>query len=354
MPWILAAAALCLQGNAQTLPDAAVPPDANPPAGPAVVIDPPFVDLGIILDSPETAIPVVVRNDSAVPVDIVDVAANLSANIAYEVDDPHLEPGQSALLQLHFSPAGLQGPVQLFVAVIAGDASPSQATLEVRAEVQPCYRVAGSPVAFFKVIQGQPQSWRVAIEPLIGLQDPLDTVVSEVPGIEGAVHYDESRGRYLVDIVAGADLAPGLHQTFLSVESSAGTAPPCLIPLGATVQEPFLVLPDRLVVGRTPREQLRMIVLEHHGDTPLLVTQVDLPGPNCRYRLYREDDVSKTWMNLYFYNAHRMDVAGDVVIHTNHPAHPVVTVPVSTQDVGLVIVNPDCPQAKAASRRIGS
>jgi hypothetical protein len=306
--------------------------------------------LGVIADSLGAVIPVRVENRSDLPINIEDVAANCLGCIDYELDRTYLTPGQSSLLRLGLNPMLMRGKVQIFVAVVTGDPAEPQSTLEINAFVEPCYQVAGGPVAFAKVIQGYPRTWRLAVKPLIQLDYALDQVVSELPGFSGTVHYDESRQRYAVEIVAGAELTPGLHNTVVSLRSSAGDVPPCFLPVGATVQEPFLVVPDRLIVGPTSREQLRMIVLEHHLEQPLRVTGVALPGPNCRYKVYHEEDPSKTWLNIYFYDVNTYGAQGDVVIHTDHPAYPTIAVPVTTQDLAMVMVEPQCPQAAQATR----
>lgn len=321
----------------------------DPMVEPRLIIEPAHLDLGFILDSEETTIPVVVQNRSEQPLEIADVVANLSQRISYDLEQSHLGPGEASLLQLYFDPEALQGDVQLMVAVIAGEATAPQCTLQVDAVVEPCYRIRGTPVAFAKVIQGIPQTWRIAVEPRIELAHPLDEVVSDIPGFTGTVRPDPAHGRFFVDIVASADLPIGLHQTVVSIQSSAGTAPICTIPVGATVHAPFQVIPDQLVLNRSPREQLRTIMLEHHVEPPLRVTGVEIPGLKCRYRINRGDGPFRTWLNLYFVNAQDPDVTPELIIHTNHPAHPTVSVPVLTQDVASVIVEPDCPQAKATT-----
>lgn len=319
--------------------------------GPPITCEPSYINLGTILDSLDVTVSAVIKNTSAQPVHITDVVANCSSCFRYELDRTHLAPGESALLELVFDPWGIAGDLQLMVAVVTGDPSQPQGALQIDARIEPAYRVSGGPVAFFKVIEGFPRTWRLTLEPQIALDDPLDQVVSAMDGFSGTVEFDEDKDRYVVDITAGGDLPPGKHMTLVTVQSSTGTAPPCLIPVGATVQETFLVVPDRLILTRSPKEQLRMIILEHHLSPPLRVTGVELPGSNCRYRLTREEDLSKTWIKVYFQDVARLGGQGTIVIHTNHADYPTIEVPVLTQDLASVIVEPDCPAARRAAQQ---
>ncbi len=319
--------------------------------GPPIAIDPSQIDLGIILDSLEVTVSAVVRNTSSAPVHIRDVVANCTECIGYELDRDRLEPGESTVLNLEFDPKTNVGDIQLFVAVVTGDPSQPQSTMQINAYVQPTYHVRGGPVAFFKVIEGFPQTWRIMIEPQIALDHPLDEVVSGMSGFSGTIGFDDARNRYVVDITAEAGLPPGQHQSELWIQSSTGNTPPCVIPVGATVQETFLVVPDRLILTPSSKEQFRMIVLEQHLSPPARVTGVEVPGSNCRYRISLEDNLSKTWIKVYFHDVGRLGAEGDIVIHTDHPLYPTIKVPVMMNDLASVIIEPDCPGAKSAAQQ---
>ncbi len=189
-------------------------------AGPAIALDPPIHDFGMLPQEGIFYADIRITNRGTAPLQVHKIASDCGCTVA-DLSDSTLTPGESTSLRVAFNTHSFSGQVRKNVFVETNDPGMPRATVGIKAFVRPWIRMDREELDFGAVPRGTPSVQTVRL--YSAASDQVRIVKLGYPEELMEAEYDQSslgdslvhtvRFRLRADAPAGAFTKPGLVET---------------------------------------------------------------------------------------------------------------------------------------------
>jgi hypothetical protein len=254
-----------------------------------------------------------------------------------------LAPGGEGLIHFKLDTAALSGPFKGQITVSLNDPDLPEADLSFEGVVIPPVEVSPLPAFFVAGLRGKEMSASVEIinhEPqplhIVKIEHPTDRFTTVLETLQPGQ-------RYKLTLILKPDGPGGRKTEPITVATSSDAQPTLEITANTFLHERVYTFPDAVDLGAIPISQIQknpgllsmlaqtLMVYQEGGSDFRAALRTDLPGLKLKWERGPEGDRYQTTIGLDPDKVHAGSYKGLLLIDTNDPAFPKMTVPISGQ-----------------------
>jgi hypothetical protein len=254
-----------------------------------------------------------------------------------------LAPGGEGLIHFKLDTAALRGPFKGQITVFLNDPDLPEADLSFEGVVIPPVEVSPLPAFFVSGLRGKGAS--ASLEIINHEPQPLRIVKIEYPteSFTTALETLQPGQRYKLTLTLKPDGPSGRKMEPITVATSSDAQPTLEITANTFLHERVYTFPDSVDLGAIPISQIRknpgllsmlaqtLMVYQEGGSDFRATLRTDLPGLKLKWDRGPKGDRYQTTIILDPDKVHAGSYKGLLLIDTNDPAFPKLTVPISGQ-----------------------
>ena len=299
--------------------------------GPRAVFSQTIVDFGTAVQGAKLVHEFILRNEGAVALRIRGLQA--TAFLVPDRISAYIAPGSQVVLRVRLDTTTLSGHFEGVVRVSLDDPALAEAQLTVVGRVVPPIEVAPAPAFFVAAQRGERKE--VAVEIVNHEPEPLAIEAVEHSSQRFTTRLDslEAGRRYRLSVVLDPEGPAGKDKDVLRIRTSRLASPVLTIPvytfpdavdLGALRLSDIEAKPDLLL-----RTAQTLMIYQSGGANFRVTLSSDLPELALTSERGRQGDRYQVTVTLIREKLRPGAIKGSIVIATNDPQFPTVTVPVS-------------------------
>ena len=254
-----------------------------------------------------------------------------------------LAPGGEGLIHFKLDTAKLRGPFNGQITVFLNDPDLPEAGLSFEGVVIPPVEVSPLPAFFVSSLRGKEAS--ASVEIINHEPRPLRIVKIEHPteGFTTVLETLQPSQRYKLTLILKPDGPSGRKTEPITVGTSSEAQPTLEITANTFLHERTYTFPDSVDLGAIPISQIRknpgvlsmlaqtLMVYQEGGSDFRATLHTDLPGLKLKWERGPKGDRYQTTIGLDPDKVHAGLYKGLLLIDTNDPAFPKLTVRISGQ-----------------------
>jgi hypothetical protein len=271
------------------------------------------------------------------------VKANMTPPLLVTRMPRELAPGGEGLIHFKLDTAALRGPFKGQITVFLNDADLPEADLSFEGVVIPPVEVSPLPAFFVASPRGKETS--ASLEIINHEPQPLNIVKIEHPtdGFTTVLETLQPGQRYKLTLILKPQGPSGRKTEPITVATSSHAQPTLEIIANTFLHERIYTFPDSVDLGAIPISQIRknpdllsvlaqtLMVYQEGGSDFRATLRTDLPGLKLKWERGPKGDRYQTTITLDPDNVHAGSYKGLLLIDTNDPTFPKLTVPISGQ-----------------------
>ena len=282
-----------------------------------------------------------VKNEGSAALKIVK--ASMTSPLLVTRMPRELAPGGEGLIHFKLDTAALRGPFKGQIAVFLNDPDLPEADLSFEGVVIPPVEVSPLPAFFVASLRGKETSASLEIinhEPqplhIVKIDHPTDRFTTVLETLQPGQ-------RYKLTLILKPDGPSGRKTEPITVATSSDAQPTLEITANTFLHERVYTFPDSVDLGAIPISQIRknpgllgmlaqtLMVYQEGGSDFRATLRTDLPGLKLKWERGPKGDRYQTTIALDPDKVHAGSYKGLLLIDTNDPAFPKLTVPISGQ-----------------------
>jgi len=282
-----------------------------------------------------------VKNEGSAALKIVK--ASMTSPLLVTRMPRELAPGGEGLIHFKLDTAALSGPFKGQITVFLNDPDLPEADLSFDGVVIPPVEVSPLPAFFVSGLRGKGAS--SSLEIINHEPQPLRIVKIEHPteGFTTVLETLQPGQRYKLTLTLKPDGPSGRKTEPITVATSSDAQPTLEITANTFLHERVYTFPDSVDLGAIPISQIRknsdllsvlaqtLMVYQEGGSDFRATLRTDLPGLKLKWERGPKGDRYQTTIAVDPDNVHAGSYKGLLLIDTNDPAFPKLTVPISGQ-----------------------
>jgi len=282
-----------------------------------------------------------VKNEGSAALKIVK--ASMTSPLLVTRMPRELAPGGEGLIHFKLDTAALRGPFKGQITVFLNDPGLPEAGLSFEGVVIPPVEVSPLPAFFVSGLRGKGAS--ASLEIINHEAQPLRIVKVEYPteGFTTVVETLQPGQRYKLTLTLKPDGPGGRKAEPITVATSSDAQPTLEITANTFLHERVYTFPDSVDLGAIPISQIRknpgllsmlaqtLMVYQEGGSDFRATLRTDLPGLKLKWERGPKGDRYQTTIALDPDNVHAGSYKGLLLMDTNDPVFPKLTVPISGQ-----------------------
>ena len=306
---------------------------------PRAVFSQTIVDFGTAVQGAKLVHEFILRNEGAVALRIRGLQA--TASLLPDRISAYIAPGSQVVLRVRLDTTTLSGHFEGVVRVSLDDPALAEAHLTVVGRVVPPIEVAPAPAFFVAAQRGERKE--VAVEIVNHEPEPLAIEAVEHSSQRFTTRLDslEAGRRYRLSVVLDPEGPAGKDKDVLRIRTSRLASPVLTIPVYTNVRERVYTFPDAVDLGALrlsdieakPDLLLRtaqtLMIYQSGGANFRVTLSSDLPELALTSERGRQGDRYQVTVTLIREKLRPGALKGSIIIATNDPQFPTVTVPVS-------------------------
>ena len=316
------------------------------PLSVALPVDAPravFPDLRFAFGAPKQGTMIehefVVRNEGSAPLRILQV--QLTAPLMLGRTPAQIEPGTEGRFRVRLDTSKLSGAFQGEIRIALNDPAMPEASLLVQGRIVPPIELLPRPVFF---VAGQRGEHRQATIEIVNHEaEPLRLESIEHPRERFATKLDtvEEGRRYRLTLILKRDGPGGKKTESILVKTSSGTTPLLTIPAHTYLRERVYTFPDAVDLGALRLADIKAqpdllqrtaqtVMIYQAGGTDFQVKpRTVLQELDLKWEGGPTGDRYQVTVALNRDQIHAGPIKGSIIIETNDPEFPSITVPVT-------------------------
>ena len=282
-----------------------------------------------------------IRNEGSAALKIVK--ASMTSPLLVTRMPREVAPGGEGLIHFKLDTSAVRGPFKGQIAVFLNDPDLPEADLSFEGVVIPPVEVSPLPAFFVSGLRGRGASASLEItnhEPqplrIIKITHPTD-------GFTTVLETLQPGQRYKLTLILKPDGPSGRKTEPITVATSSEELPALEIAANTFLHERVYTFPDSVDLGAIPVSQIRnnpgllsmlaqtLMVYQEGGSDFRATLRSDLPGLKLKWERGPKGDRYQTTIALDPDKVHLGPYKGLLLIDTNDPAFPKLTVPISGQ-----------------------
>ena len=282
-----------------------------------------------------------VKNEGSAALKIVK--ASMTSPLLVTRMPRELAPGGEGLIHFKLDTAVLSGPFKGQITVFLNDPDVPEADLTFEGVVIPPVEVSPLPAFFVAGLRGKEMSASVEIinhelQPLhiVKIEHPTDRFTTVLETLQPGQ-------RYRLTLILKPDGPGGRKTEPITVATSSDAQPTLEITANTFLHERVYTFPDAVDLGAIPISQIQknpgllsmlaqtLMLYQEGGSDFRAALRTDLPGLKLKWERGPKGDRYQTTIGLDPDKVHAGSYKGLLLIDTNDPAFPKMTVPISGQ-----------------------
>jgi hypothetical protein len=282
-----------------------------------------------------------VKNDGSTALKIVK--ASMTSPLLVTRMPRELAPGGEGVIHFKLDTAALRGPFKGQITVFLNDPDLPEADLSFEGVVIPPVEVSPLPAFFVSGLRGKGASASLEIinhEPqllrIVKIEYPTESFTTVLETLQPGQ-------RYKLTLTLKPDGPSGRKTEPITVATSSDAQPTLEITANTFLHERVYTFPDSVDLGAIPISQIRknpallsmlaqtLMVYQEGGSDFRATLRTDLPGLKLKWDRGPKGDRYQTTIILDPDKVHAGSYKGLLLIDTNDPAFPKLTVPISGQ-----------------------
>ncbi len=338
----LGAAALACPIAARVEP-AGGPPSADPGSARPLVRTPRF-EFGTVSGGTVVEHEFPVENRTSAPVRVV--RASMTPGVELTPMPPRIEPGGTGALRVRIDTTRLRGDIDGEIVVALDDPLRTQLELSIAGRIVGALEISPLPALFLAALRGERKE--TSVEILNHETSPMRITKVEYPRERFSVRVEplEQGRRYRLTLTLPRSAAVGRRTDAILVHTSSATMPVVRIPANVYVHERVHAFPDTLDLGAIPLAELRrdpslaarlaqMVMIYRAGGRDFRAEiSTDLPFLRTSTERGPAGDRIQATIALDPAALRPGPIRGRLLVRTNDPKFPVLTVPVTGAILG--------------------
>ena len=280
-----------------------------------------------------------ITNDGSAPLNVVRV--HMTPPLVATVIPSPICPGCRGTIRIRLDTTKLEGPFEGRIVVVLNDPSMAEIQLTFLGEILAPIEV--SPLPAFFITAGRGETKAQSVEIINHGAEPLQ-LCGGVPAqerFETEVLTLEAGQRYRLTLRFKADGRPGKHTDLIMLRTSSKSVPVLRIPVNTYIRERVYTFPDQVDFGALPINALRMnpaaaerlaqhlMVYQSAGSDLQAQFSSDLPFLRIEAERGPKGDRFQVTLDLIVSGLREGRFSGTIVIRTNDPECPQISVPVT-------------------------
>ncbi|HWL93073.1 MAG TPA: DUF1573 domain-containing protein [Phycisphaerae bacterium] len=320
---------------------------------PAVKFDTPIYDFGRVKSGSNVNHDFYFTNTGTGPLEILTVKPSCGCTVAGQYDRI-VQPTQTGKIPMTMSLKNASGPVNKTVTVhtnVAG--AEAQITLQIKGEVWQPVQVTPAAAAFGRITaeaSGDAVSRKLTV--VNNLETPIkpEAPVSNSPKLKAEMTTLEEGKKYELTVTLVPPLDAGNVSARVTVATGNAEFPTIEIPAYAFVTPAVDVTPTSLVVPQSRTTAItRQFYIRSNTGKPVKISDVAATNPELKLELTDIKDSITYRLKVDVPPTYTPTPGGDkITMKTDHPAVPLLSLPVTTQAV-MPRVNPTAARTPVAS-----
>ncbi|MCE9614435.1 MAG: DUF1573 domain-containing protein [Lentisphaerae bacterium] len=294
-------------------------------AAPQLVVRDPVFDFGAVFDDAPLTRTFLLENAGDAPLTITNIRPGCPECTRFTLERDVIPAGESATLVVTLETVGLEDDVTKELTLETNDPKALRATLTLRGHIMPRFECHPKTAIMELASTNAFGSTQVTINPRRAMNMPLTEVTSDSPLLYGVVAPDAD-GAFTLQIYTRPPLPTGILHGHLRVASADTNDPVCTVKVDLGVWPGFLAVPDVLRFEEGVAGQMRILFVRQFPDTPHSIQSVEDASGNLACEIYPEP----AGLNYRIYVYAREVAAagaGTLLIHTDDPEQPTLSVP---------------------------
>jgi len=282
-----------------------------------------------------------VKNEGSATLKIVK--ASMTSPLLVTRMPRELAPGGEGLIHFKLDTAALRGPFKGQITVFLNDPDLPEADLSFEGVVIPPVEVSPLPAFFVASLRGKETSASLEIinhEPqplhILKIDHPTDAFTTVLETLQPGQ-------RFKLTLILKPDGPSGRKTEPITVATSSDAQPTLEITANTLLHERVYTFPDSVDLGAIPLTQIRknpgllgmlaqtLMVYQEGGSDFRATLRTDLPGLKLKWERGPKGDRYQTTIALDPDKVDAGSYKGLLLIDTNDPAFPKLTVPISGQ-----------------------
>jgi uncharacterized protein DUF1573 len=282
-----------------------------------------------------------VKNDGSAALKITK--ASMTSPLLVTRMPRELAPGGESLIHFRLDTTALRGPFKGKITVFLNDPDLPEADLSFEGVVIPPVEVSPLPAFFVAGLRGKETSASVEIinhEPqplhIVKIEHPTDRFTTVLETLQPGQ-------RYRLTLILKPDGPGGRKTEPITVATSSDAQPTLEITANTLLHERVYTFPDAVDLGAIPISQIQknpgllsmlaqtLMLYQEGGSDFRAALRTDLPGLKLKWERGPKGDRFQTTIGLDPDKVHVGSFKGLLLIDTNDPAFPKMTVPISGQ-----------------------
>jgi hypothetical protein len=307
--------------------------------GPRAVFSQTIVDFGTAVQGATIVHEFILQNEGAAALRIRGLQA--TAPLLPDRIPAQIAPGSRVVLRLRLDTTALSGHFEGVVLVSLDDPALAEARLTVVGRVVPPIEVAPAPAFFVAAQRGERKE--VALEIVSHEPEPLAIEAVEHLSQRFTTRLDtvEAGRRYRLTVVLDPASPAGKNQDVLRIRTSRRASPVLTIPVYTNIRERVYTFPDAVDLGVLRLSDIKadpdllqrtaqtLMIYQSGGSNFGVTLSTDLSELDLKWERGRQGDRYQATVSLNREKLRVGPIKGSIVIETNDPQYPTVTVPVS-------------------------
>ncbi len=281
----------------------------------------------------------VLKNEGEAALRILGVRT--SASLLLGRSPAQVEPGAQVTLRAQLDTSKLSGPYKGQIQITLNDPALPEAILVIEGRVNPPIELSPHPLFFVAGQRGEPR--QASIEIVNHEPEPLRIESVEHPGERFTTKMEtiEEGQRYRLSLILNPDGPGGKKVEDILVRTSSRTMPSIAIPASTYLRERVYTFPDEVDLGALPLAAIKahpellqrtaqtLMIFQQGGSDFRVNLRTDLPALDMKWERGPWGDRYQSTITLVADKLQVGPIKGTIVIETNDPRFPLLTVPVT-------------------------
>jgi len=317
------------QTDARPLPATGIPAATT---GPRIAFDSTAFDFGKLHQGDLVRHEFIFTNTGTATLEITAVQPGCGCTTAGDWDK-QVAPGKTGVIPLQFNSSSFNGQVTKTVTVTCNAEGQSDVALQISATVWKAFQIV-PPAAYFTAFADSPTNETKVVRIVSELDQPV--TLSDLQNTNASFRTELKTIRpgkeFELLITAAPPFNSASPQTMVTLKTSSLQAPLINVMARAVVVPALTVIPERILLppGPLPASRQASVTIRNNGTNQLAVSDanVNIAGAVVQVREAQPGRYFALLVNFPAGFELKPDEKVEVTVKSNHPKHPLITVPV--------------------------
>jgi hypothetical protein len=281
----------------------------------------------------------VLRNEGAAALRILGIS--MTSPLVLGRMPAHIEPKAETRLRVQLDTSKLSGPFEGQILISLNDPALPEARLLIEGQVVPPVELSPRPAFFAAARRGERR--QTVIEIINHEPEPLRIESVDHPKERFAMKLEtiEEGRRYRLNLILNPDGPGGKKTDTILVKTSSRSTPMLMIPANTYLRERVYAFPDEVDLGSLRLADIKaqpdllqktaqtLMVYQWGGSDFRVTLRTDLPALDLKWERGPKGDRYQATVTLIGEKLQAGPIKGSIIIETNDPQFPSLTVPVA-------------------------